>query len=179
MSREGHAQDRKTDARGTEMGGAHPDLHELRRKRRQRYRERPRELDRDRLVPGQRPSYDLHAHRQNREASAPTVSEVVVTKDINRASPPLLEQARVGAVGRTVTLAATRTGKELETYMQHRFDRVFVSIYPLHVGATDAAVETCSLNSDKISWTAWPTNADGQSAEPVTVGYDIGQATRL
>lgn len=115
----------------------------------------------------------------NREVSAPSVSEVVITKKMDRASPQLLEQALVGQTGRTVTLTATRTGKELEAYFKYKFEDVMISSYSIHAGGNGAAVETLTFNFDKISWKYWPTKAEGQSSEPITVGYDIGQATRM
>jgi type VI secretion system secreted protein Hcp len=115
----------------------------------------------------------------NREVSAPTLSEVVITKEMDRASPQLLEQALVGQTGRMVTLTLTRTGRELEKYLEMKLYNTLISGYSVSASSSAAPGETWHLNFDKISWTVWPTKADGQAGEPITVGYDIGKATRM
>jgi type VI secretion system secreted protein Hcp len=111
----------------------------------------------------------------DREASAPSVSEIVVTKPLDVASNPLLNEALQGE-GQDVTIDFTKTDKgKLSVYLSYVLTNTMISGYSLSSGG-DRPQESLSFNFTKVAQTATtldPTNAEGS---PSTVTYDIGQA---
>lgn len=114
----------------------------------------------------------------NREASAPSVSEVVVTKVMDKASPLLFEQGLVGMTGKQVQVVITRTGKEMEQLCSYKFEDTLVSSYSVSSGG-DAPTESISLNFVKFEYKYMGSDAAGASASAMTVAYDIGAAKTM
>src|SRR5262249_53839429 len=70
----------------------------------------------------------------NREASAPSISEVVVTKEMDKSSYRWLEQALQGeGVECTIHFCKTDAGK-LETYAEYKLSNCLVSGYSVSSG---------------------------------------------
>lgn len=111
----------------------------------------------------------------DREASAPSVSEITVTKNQDMATVKMLDAAFQGE-GVTVTIDFTKTDKgKLETYLAYTLTNTMISGYSLSSGG-DRPSESLSLNFTKVeckltSMTA--TNADGT---PENVTYDLSAA---
>lgn len=85
-----------------------------------------------------------------REASAPSVSEIVVTKTMDAASPLLLKEA-IGGKAATVKIHMTQTdndGKHV-AYQKYELHNTLVSGYSLSSGG-DRPSESLSLNFTKI-----------------------------
>jgi type VI secretion system secreted protein Hcp len=111
----------------------------------------------------------------DREASAPSVSEIVVTKPVDVATTNFLNEALQGE-GVDTTIDFTKTDKgQLSVYLSYVLNNTMVSGYSLSSGG-DRPQESISFNFTKIATKAItldPTNAEGS---PATVTYDIGQA---
>jgi len=111
----------------------------------------------------------------DRESSAPSVSEIVVTKATDMASTKLLNEAYQGE-GVTVKIDFCKTDKgKLEVYMTYTLDNTMISGYSLSSGG-DRPTESLSLNFTKIEFKSTgmdPTNAD---ASPETVTYNLATA---
>lgn len=114
----------------------------------------------------------------NRESSAPSISEVVVTKMMDKASPMLFEQGLVGLTGKEVKIHITRTGKEMETLCTYKFEDTLVASYSVSSGG-DAPVESLSLNFVKFEYKYKGSDATGASGGAMTVAYDIGAAKTM
>src|SRR5262245_32852757 len=64
-----------------------------------------------------------------REASATSISEVVLTKVMDKASVPIMEQALHGE-GKTITIKLTKTDKDkLEVFCEYILEECLVSGY--------------------------------------------------
>jgi type VI secretion system secreted protein Hcp len=111
----------------------------------------------------------------DREASAPSVSEIVVTKPVDVATTNFLNEALQGE-GVDTTIDFTKTDKgQLSVYLSYVLTNTMVSGYSLSSGG-DRPNESLSFNFTKIATKAItldPTNAEGS---PATVTYDIGLA---
>src|SRR5262245_55566447 len=84
----------------------------------------------------------------DRESSAPSVSEVVVTKDVDSASTKLLNEALQGA-GQDVEVDFVKTDKgELETFMAYTLTNTMISSYAVSSGGA-RPTESLSLNFTK------------------------------
>jgi type VI secretion system secreted protein Hcp len=114
----------------------------------------------------------------NRESSAPSVSEVVVTKVMDKASPMLFEEGLVGMTGKEVKIHITRTGKEMEVLCTYKFEDTLISGYSVSSGG-DAPSESLSLNFVKFEYKYKGSDAAGAAGGAMTVAYDIGQAKTM
>jgi type VI secretion system secreted protein Hcp len=111
----------------------------------------------------------------DRESSAPSVSEITVTKQQDVGTIKILDAAFQGE-GVTVTLDFCKTDKgKLETYLTYTLTNTMISGYSLSSGG-DRPSESLSLNFTKIECKLHSmdaANADGTSAN---VTYDLAQA---
>jgi type VI secretion system secreted protein Hcp len=114
----------------------------------------------------------------NREASAASVSEVTVSKAMDKASPKLFEAGLVGNAGKTVKIVVTRTGKELKELCIYKFEDTLVSGYTVSSGG-DTPSESLSLNFVKFEYSYTGSDTTGADAAKMKVGYDIGKATTM
>jgi type VI secretion system secreted protein Hcp len=116
---------------------------------------------------------------EDRESSAPSISEITVTKEFDKASAKLLTEAYQGTGdgdAATVQLDFVRTNKgKLDIYSTFTLTNVIISGFSLSSGG-DRPTESLSLNFTKIETKMTPMNADGSSGNPVTVTYDLAQA---
>jgi type VI secretion system secreted protein Hcp len=113
----------------------------------------------------------------NREASAPSVSEIVVTKLTDATSPLFFQESVVGK-GKTVNVHFVRTSADqLETYLELTLTNTLVSGYSVSSGG-DAPSESISLNFTKIEVKYTPYNADHSKGTPVPAAYDMATATK-
>lgn len=111
----------------------------------------------------------------DREASAPSVSEIVVTKPQDSASAKLLDASLQGE-GVDVTIDFCKTDKGvLETYLQYTLENTMISGYSLSSGG-DRPQESLSLNFTKVECNATPMGAKNEGESPDRVGYDVALA---
>ena len=111
----------------------------------------------------------------SRESSVPSISEIVVTKNMDAASPGLWTDSVAGAFDQMVTITFTTTSAgKTEKFLSYELTDCGMSGYSLSSGG-DMPSESLSLNFAKISWTLTPVKADG-TGTPVTQGYDLTQS---
>jgi len=115
----------------------------------------------------------------DRESSAPSVSEITVTKDNDTASDGLLTEAFTGdggGNGANVTIDLTRTQSgQLVVFQQIVINNVIISGYSVSTGG-DRPTESMSFNFTKIAVTNTPMKPDGTTGSPSTTTYDLAQA---
>lgn len=116
---------------------------------------------------------------EDREASAPSISEVTVTKDLDKASIKLLTEAYQGdggSDGATVQIDFVRTMQgKLQIYMTFILNAVMISGFSWSSGG-DRPSESLSLNFTKIETDFIPMKPDGTPDNAVKITYDVGQA---
>ena len=112
----------------------------------------------------------------NRDASAPSISEVVVTKYQDCASADLIKAA-VGGEGKTVKIDFCKTDKEkLEVYLNLELANTLVSSFQSSgAGGTnhDRPMESLSLNFTKITYKAIFTDSANKAGKNYTAAYDL------
>jgi type VI secretion system secreted protein Hcp len=86
----------------------------------------------------------------NQEASAPNVSEVVVTKAMDIASPLLYQEALIGEATK-VLLEFVQSDKLKTVYLQVELEGAMVSSYSVSSGG-DKPSESLSINFTKITY---------------------------
>jgi type VI secretion system secreted protein Hcp len=112
---------------------------------------------------------------KDRESSAPSISEVVVTKAQDVASVDLLNEAYVGE-GESVTIDFVKTDKgKLETYLTLILSETMVSGYSISSGG-DRPSESVSLNFTKVETKLNQMDAANKGATSTGITYDIAAA---
>jgi type VI secretion system secreted protein Hcp len=110
---------------------------------------------------------------QTRESTAPSISEIVVSKVNDIASPKLYEDSLAGAFDTPVTIEMTQTTKKAtETYLKIELTDCGVSSYSISSGG-DAPMESLSLNFTKIEYIPSPLDNKGNPKAGPKVGYDL------
>lgn len=111
----------------------------------------------------------------DREASAPSVSEVVVTKPNDVASVKLLDAAYQGE-GKLVKIDFCRTDKsKLQVYLQMTLTNTMISGFSMSSGG-DRPSESVSLSFTKVEYKVTPMAAEGSAGNAASTTYDLGTA---
>jgi len=114
----------------------------------------------------------------DRESSAPSISEITVTKAQDVATVKLLDEALHGE-GKEVTIDFVKTDKgKLETYMSYKLTDVLVSGYSISSGG-DRPSESLSLNFTKVEFKLTQMDRANKGATGASVGYDLASAKVL
>lgn len=115
---------------------------------------------------------------QQRESSNPSISEVVVTKVFDAASPALYEDALAGAFDTKVEIKFTSTTKnKVDTYLTYELTNCGLSGYSLSSGG-DNPSESLSLNFTKIMVTPSPLDLKGVPKKGSVVTYDLAKMVK-
>lgn len=108
-----------------------------------------------------------------RESSAPSISEIVVSKYLDSSSPKLYQDSLAGTFDTKVTIKMTSTTKnKVETFLAYELTDCGVSSYSQSSGG-DAPTESLSLNFVKIMMTPTPLDKSGQIKKGDIVTYDL------
>lgn len=111
----------------------------------------------------------------DREASAPSVSEITLTKAQDAATVKIIDAAFQGE-GKMVTIDFCKTDAgKLEAYLTYTLTNTMISGYSISSGG-DRPSESVSLNFTKIEVKLTPMGADNADTSPESVGYDVGKA---
>jgi len=111
----------------------------------------------------------------DREASAPSVSEIVVTKVLDAASTNLFRASLFGE-GKTVKIDFCKTDKDkLEPYLQIELTDTLVSGLSLSSGG-DRPTESVSLNFTKITYNNIGMGAANVTGNPDRAEWDLALA---
>ncbi len=110
----------------------------------------------------------------DREASAPAVSEIVVTKMTDAASVNLFKASLFGE-GKTVKIDFCKTDKDkFEPYLQLELENTLVSSYSQSSGG-DRPMESLSLNYTKITFNNIGMGAANETGSPERASWDLAQ----
>src|SRR5215813_4741941 len=111
----------------------------------------------------------------DRESTAPSVSEIVLTKETDQSSPKLLNESLQGE-GQTVVIDFCKTDKgKLEVYMTYTLTDTMISGFSVSSGG-DRPSESVSLNFTKIEYKNTGMGAANETGTPETVTYDLALA---
>jgi type VI secretion system secreted protein Hcp len=94
-----------------------------------------------------------HGAEDTREGSEPSISEVVVTKRMEKSSIKLWQDAVGGDFSSKVTIRfTTTTANKVESFLEYEFTNTGLSGYSVSAGADDPPEESISLNFAKVTW---------------------------
>lgn len=113
----------------------------------------------------------------NREASAPSLSELVVTKEWDAESSSLFyQEALMGKLSSEVMIKwTTTTADKLDTYLQVKLGLCGISGYSLSSGG-DRPSESISLNYGTIEITPYKQEEGHELEKGTVVNYDLTKA---
>ncbi len=115
---------------------------------------------------------------ESREANEPSVSEVVVTKRMDKSSPKLFQDAVGGDLSTVVKFKFTTTTKDkVDTFLEFELDNCGLSGYSVSSGG-DMPSESLSLNFSKVIWSYSGKDAK-VSGSPEKVGWDLSQQKKV
>jgi type VI secretion system secreted protein Hcp len=118
----------------------------------------------------------------DREGTKPSVSDISITKEVDKTSPKLFGYATVGTVIPSVTISWMNTGKDLSEFHSISMKDVLVSGYELIHDATNPdgtvskPVEKISFNCTQLEVKNTPHSEDHKAASPVAIGYNLKTA---
>lgn len=114
-----------------------------------------------------------------REASAPSVSEITVSKVMDSTSPLFAQEGLIGKGEKCEFHFVTTGADKLETYLTVVLEGAMLSGYSASSGG-DRPSESLSINFTKIEYT-YQGYKDGtpDSTLKQTVTYDLAQATKV
>lgn len=112
-----------------------------------------------------------------RESSKPSISEVVFTKRLDKASLKLWEASLIGNEGKLVKVDFTRTGDggKLEVYAQYELTNSLVSGYSVSSGG-DSPSESVSLNFTKVMFKYNGADAGNKGTKVGSNIFDLASA---
>ena len=112
-----------------------------------------------------------------REASAPSVSEITFSKTMDVSSYRWLEEALWGE-GQGVTIDFCKTDKDkLEVYAKYTLENAMVSGYSVSSGG-DRPTESISINFTKVVFDYTAMGAKNAGGDAPKTGYDIARPRR-
>jgi type VI secretion system secreted protein Hcp len=112
-----------------------------------------------------------------REASAPKISEIMITKTLDSTSTALFQESVIGKSGK-VDIHLTETGSDkLQTYLELTLTNVLISGYSVSSGG-DRPVESLTLNFTKIEYKYTPYDDKHVAGTPTSATYDLTTATK-
>ncbi len=116
----------------------------------------------------------------DRNTTAPSISEVTVSKPFDGASVPLFQELLTPGTAKKATLDFVRTDKDkLAVFLSIELDDVMVSGYNVSSHGEGQPQESLSLNFTKIIVTETGTDQTGTAGQPNKAGYDVAAAKPL
>ena len=116
----------------------------------------------------------------NREVSSPSISEVTVTKSMDKATPLLVQESVIGTKGKKVILHLVRTGGDAEEeYMTYTLENCLISSYSVSGSDGGEAGETLSLSFTSIETAYAESGKDNVKGGQGRFGYSIEKGKKL
>ncbi|RZS76742.1 type VI secretion system secreted protein Hcp [Phyllobacterium myrsinacearum] len=108
----------------------------------------------------------------NREASEPTISEVVLTKVSDSSPTKLFQEAVSGSSGKLATIHLVTTGNPGQTYIEYKLTNTLIANYSVDSNG-DRPIETLRLNFTKMEVKYTPYDANQSPQSPMIASYDL------
>jgi type VI secretion system secreted protein Hcp len=114
--------------------------------------------------------------QKDRDASAPSFSEITVSKAQDEASLPLLEASWGGSEAQDAEIHFVRTeNKKVDVYLKYTLSNVLISGYSVSSGG-DRPSESLSLNYTKIEFSQDTFDSKNKTKANKSTTYDLATA---
>ena len=115
----------------------------------------------------------------DREGTTPQISELILTKKVDKASPRLFAASCSGGSQGTILIHACHTGSQLETFLQYTLSDGVISNYEV-IGMSDEhsqeLQEKLHINFTKMEMKFTPRDASNRAGHPIVSSYDLKTA---
>lgn len=119
----------------------------------------------------------------DREGARPALSEITITKQMDKSSPLLFSESCVGKAKDEVKINLCTTGSEITPFMEYTLSNVIVSRYQIDSTSSGEASshprEHISLSYDKVEMKFTPFDENNKPQSPIPAGYDLKQAAAI
>jgi len=113
---------------------------------------------------------------KNREMSLPKVGEFAITKEIDAATPKLIQASCSGNSMGPVVIHCCKTGKQgLKPYLKFILSNVMISYYDTGGTSGHKLEENLGLNFTKVEVQFIGYASDGSVENPIAASYDIAK----
>ena len=113
----------------------------------------------------------------NREASRPSLSEIVISKMMDNASGGLFKESLTGVEGVEVQIHIVQTGaKQVEKFAAYTLSDVLISSYSTSGSGGGAPSESLSLSYSKLVADLQGADKTNKNGQNMKVGYDLTTA---
>jgi type VI secretion system secreted protein Hcp len=117
--------------------------------------------------------------QKDRDASAPSFSEITCSKQQDEASLPLLEASWGGSEAQDAEIHFVRTeNKKLDVYLKYKLSDVLISGYSVSSGG-DRPTESLSLNYAKIEFAQDTFDTKNKSKQNKSTTYDLAAGKQV
>ena len=111
---------------------------------------------------------------KEREVSKPAFQEIMVTKEADKATPYLFQEAFTGKAVDEVEIRFAKTSNDaIETYMTYVLKDALISSYQISSGSDGDPYESVSIAFTKFEMKYHPRESDNQLGSAIPVGYDL------
>ena len=111
----------------------------------------------------------------NREASAPSISEIVITKQMDKSSFAWLQEGLKGEGAKCEIHFCSTDAGQLRTYATYKLENCLVSGYSTSSGG-DRPSESISINFTKIEFLYKEYGKDNKPTDSPRISYDAAAA---
>jgi type VI secretion system secreted protein Hcp len=114
---------------------------------------------------------------RDREASAPSISEIVVTKMNDDSSVDLFKASLAGEGKKSVIHFVKAGENQFDPYLELTLEEALISSFSVSSGG-DRPMESLSINFTKIEYKATPYDEKGKAGSPATSTYNLATGTK-
>lgn len=115
----------------------------------------------------------------DREATRPSISEIAISKKMDKSSPLLFSEACVGKAKTEIKINICQTSSSLIPYMQYTLGNVIFSAYGVEAQNEQYPIERLKLSFDRLEMRYTPFNEQNQPESPIPAGYDLKKAITI
>jgi type VI secretion system secreted protein Hcp len=114
---------------------------------------------------------------QERESTAPMLSDVTIVKSMDKCTPKLFEQACIGT-SKLVKIDLVQTGEQLDTYMSYELADSLITSHSTS-SSGDRPSESVGFNFTKIEMKYTPYDNKHKPGSPIPAGYDVSLGKKV
>lgn len=113
----------------------------------------------------------------NRSSGRPSLSEITVTKRMDKSSFGIMKEVLSGSDGKKVKISVVEISKDqLKEYVGYELEEVMVSGYSVSTGGEGSPSESISLSYAKITASFTAADKSNKAGTPQRVSYDLATA---
>lgn len=119
-------------------------------------------------------------HMANRESTRPNISEMAISKMMDKSTSGLFKESLTGSDGCKVVIDVVRTSADkIDKFVTYELEDCLISSYSVSASSEGAPMESISLSFGKITMSYTAADRDNATGTPERVGYDLAAGKKL